>query len=79
MLISLFEATPEFKKSQQSLETANNIEYFSGFSIQARTYILDLCTLAIWENKTLDPLDCTYLKILATSLQLDKNMVHESI
>ena len=79
MLISLFEATPEFKKSQQSLETANNIEYFSGFSIQARTYILDLCTLAIWENKTLDPLDCTYLKILATNLQLDKNMVHESI
>ena len=79
MLISLFEATPEYKNSQQSLETANSIEDFSGFSIQARTYILDLSTLAVWENITLDPEDHTYLKILASSLQLDKNMVQKSI
>ena len=79
MLISLFEATPEYKNSQQSLETANSIENFSGFSIQARTYILDLSTLAVWENITLDPEDHTYLKILASSLQLDKNTVQKSI
>ena len=79
MLISLFEATPEYKNSQQSLETANSIEDFSEFSIQARTYILDLSTLAVWENITLDPEDHTYLKILASSLQLDKNMVQKSI
>ncbi len=79
MLISLFEATPEYKNSQQSLETANSIEDFSGFSIQARTYILDLSTLAVWENITLDPEERTYLKILASSLQLDKNMVQKSI
>lgn len=79
MLISLFEATPEYKNSQQSLETANSIENFSGFSIQARTYILDLSTLAVWENITLDPKEYTYLKILASSLQLDKNMVQKSI
>ena len=79
MLISLFEATPEYKNSQQSLETANSIEDFSGFSIQARTYILDLSTLAVWENITLDPEERTNLKILASSLQLDKNMVQKSI
>ena len=79
MLLSLFEASSQYKDSQQSIETANSKENFNGFSTQAKKYIFELSTLAVWEDKNLDAKEHTYLKVLASTLELDQNIVQKSI
>ena len=79
MLLSLFEASSQYKDSRQSIETANSKENFNGFSTQARKYIFELSTLAVWEDKNLDAKEHTYLKVLASTLELDQNIVQKSI
>jgi len=79
MLISLFEATTQYKNSQQSLETAISSENFNGFSTQARTYIFDVSALALWGHNTPEYMEDSYLKLLASNLELDNNIVQKSI
>ena len=79
MLISLFEASSQYKDTEQSLETANRKENFEQFSGYARKYIFDVSTLAVWENKSLDPKEHTYLEVLASNLELDQNTQQKSI
>ena len=79
MLISLFEASSQYKDTEQSLETANSKENFEQFSGYARKYIFDVSTLAVWENKTLDPKEHRYLEVLASNLELDQNTLQKSI
>ncbi len=79
MLLSLFEASSQYKDSRQSIETANSKENFNGFSTQARKYIFELSTLAVWEDKSLDAKELANLKPLASTLELDQNIVQKSI
>lgn len=79
MLISLFEASSQYKDTEQSLETANSKENFEQFSAYARKYIFDVSTLAVWENKTLDLKEHRYLQVLASNLELDQNTLQKSI
>ena len=79
MLISLFEASSQYKDTEQSLETANSKENFEQFSAYARKYIFDVSTLAVWENKTLDLKEHRYLQALASNLELDQDTLQKSI
>ena len=79
MLISLFEASSQYKDAEQSLETANRKENFEQFSAYARKYIFDVSTLAVWENKTLDLKEHRYLEVLASNLELDQDTQQKSI
>ena len=79
MLISLFEASSQYKDTEQSLETANRKDNFEQFSGYARKYIFDVSTLAVWENKTLDPKEHRYLEVLASNLELDQDTQQKSI
>ena len=79
MLISLFEASSQYKDAKQSMETANSKDNFEQFSAYARKYIFDVSTLAVWENKSLDRKEQTYLEALASNLELDQNTLQKSI
>ena len=79
MLISLFEASSQYKDTEQSLETVNSKENFEQFSAYARKYIFDVSTLAVWENKTLDSKEYIYLEALASNLELDQDTQQKSI
>ncbi len=79
MLISLFEASSQYKDAGQSLETANRKENFEQFSAYARKYILDVSTLAVWENKPLDLKEHIYLEALVNNLELDQDTQQKSI
>ena len=79
MLISLFEASSQYKDAEQSLETANRKENFEQFSAYARKYILDVSTLAVWENKPLDLKEHIYLEALVNNLELDQDTQQKSI
>ncbi|MDA9238923.1 LETM1-related biofilm-associated protein [Flavobacteriaceae bacterium] len=79
MLISLFEASSQYKDTEQSLETANRKENFEQFSAYARKYILDVSTLAVWENKPLDLKEHIYLEALVNNLELDQDTQQKSI
>ena len=79
MLISLFEASSQYKDTEQSLETVNSKENFEQFSAYARKYIFDVSTLAVWENKTLDFKEHIYLEALASNLELDQDTQQKSI
>jgi hypothetical protein len=79
MLISLFEASSQYKDAEQSLETANRKENFEQFSAYARKYIFDVSTLAVWENKPLDLKEHIYLEALVNNLELDQDTQQKSI
>lgn len=79
MLISLFEASSQYKDTEQSLETANRKENFEQFSAYARKYIFDVSTLAVWENKPLDLKEHIYLEALVNNLELDQDTQQKSI
>ncbi|MDB4225032.1 LETM1-related biofilm-associated protein, partial [Flavobacteriaceae bacterium] len=79
MLISLFETSSQYKDAGQSLETANRKENFEQFSAYARKYILDVSTLAVWENKPLNLKEHIYLEALVNNLELDQDTQQKSI
>jgi len=79
MLISLFEASTQYKNAKQSIETVNSKENFTGLTSYARKYIFDISTLAVWQKNNIDTKEHIYLKALASNLDLDQNTLHKSI
>ena len=79
MLISLFEASAQYKNAKQSIETANSKENFNELTTHARKYIFDISTLALWEDKNIDTKEHKYLEALARNLDLDQNTLQKSI
>ncbi len=79
MLISLFEASTQYKNAKQSIETVNSKENFTGLTSYARKYIFDISTLAVWQKNNIDTKEHIYLKALASNLDLDQNTLQKSI
>lgn len=79
MLISLFEASTQYKNAKQSIETVNSKENFTGLTSYARKYIFDISTLAVWQKNNTDTKEHRYLKALASNLDLDQNTLQKSI
>ncbi|PKA83867.1 LETM1-like protein [Ulvibacter sp. MAR_2010_11] len=82
LLIDLFESSSEYlieegaKKDPVTLESMTN---FAALTHLEKKYILDLCTLAVWDDYVMDENEYQYLQQLSEKLQLDKGEVTESL
>ncbi|MGK0385649.1 MAG: hypothetical protein ACI849_000252, partial [Patiriisocius sp.] len=79
LLIELFEASSQYISSKGNFETTLSKENFVNYTESAKQYLFDLSCLAVWEDKTLDTEEYTYLKELNNNLGFDESKMRESI
>ncbi len=78
-LIALFNSSKEFILQRHFKDLSQMKTHFSVYSYFEKRYILDLCTLSVWEDNILDKSELEFLNSLCKTLELPIELVLKSI
>lgn len=82
LLLDLFESSSEYLKKQTIHQENKTNESYKGFSDKGfltKKYLLDLCCLAVWDDREVDISEFQFLQELARELKFTKENVQESL
>ncbi len=78
-LIDLYQSSKEYVLETHHTSLKQMSHGFSNFNYFEKKYILDLCTLAVWEDKKLDRSERVFLNQIATLMQFPSNIINQNI
>jgi hypothetical protein len=80
LLIELFESSADFltHKSAKSLKLAT-LPLIKSTSYLEKKYLLDICTITVWDDHIMDEEELSFLKALTSELQLPEDELNESL
>lgn len=81
-IIDQIEASTAYLTSKDNQSQFLNIEaliFESNYDLLEKKFILDLCCLAVWNDKELDTTEFQFLKSLTQTLQISEENIHDNL
>lgn len=82
LLLELFESSSDYlhhQTDQSPIDTLEHLSYLKKEDDVVKKYIIDLCCLAIWDDKEMNTSEFQFLQQLAVALQQPEGIIETSI